>query len=60
MKLDRNELLLMRITHAIYKKAEKEHLDRERVAEAIKQIQHVFHKDPTSRDRECWACGKQG
>jgi hypothetical protein len=60
MELDRSELLLLRVTRAIYKKAEKEHLDKERVAEVIKLIQYVFHKDPLKRDEVCWVCLKQG
>jgi hypothetical protein len=57
MKQDRNGMLLTQITQAIYKKADAEHLDKDRVAEFISDLQHVFRKDPKKRDMRCWASG---
>jgi hypothetical protein len=55
-----NEQVLTKIIKAIYKKAEKEHLDKDRVAEVVQLIQYIFHKTPAKRNQECCLCGSRG
>ena len=51
-----NEKVLTKVMKAIYKKAEKEHLDERIVTSFIADLQHIFHKQPGSRDEECYIC----
>ena len=51
-----NEKVLTNIIKAIYKKAEKEHLDNDIVAEFVSDLQYIFHKDPKKRDDWCFVC----
>jgi hypothetical protein len=53
-----NEQVLTKIIKAIYKKAEKEHLDMNVVADFVGDLQYIFHKNPKKRDARCYVCGK--
>ncbi len=55
-----NEKVLTKIIKVIYKKAEKEHLNNEIVGSFIADIQHIFHKQPDNRDKECYICRRSG
>ncbi len=56
MKLDRNEELLTQITQAIFRKADKENLEKNRVVDSISELQHIFHKDSKKKERICFVC----
>ena len=53
-----DEEVLTKIIKAIYKKAEKEHLNTEIVAELVGDLQYIFHKNPKKKDKRCYVCKK--
>jgi len=50
--------LLSVIISCFFDSAEKCNLDNKKVNEAIKEIQHLFNKNPKKRDKRCFVCGK--
>ena len=51
MRVD-NEAVLTKIIKAIYRKAEKERLDADIVAEVVGDLQYIFHKNPKKKDKQ--------